>query len=154
MNCLSLLQPWATAIELNLKTIETRSWAAPKSAIGKPLAIAASKNLEKKGRAKWAELMKIPAIREAFRARNYFALEDLPLGQVVATTVLDGCFSTNGEPPMSHLPSSVEYLLGDFSINRWAWTLSAIQRLAEPTPVVGRFGIYQWERKTEETARW
>lgn len=153
MNCLSLLQPWATAIELNLKTIETRSWSAPKDKIGKPLAIAASKGKTKDGRAKWDELIRIPAVREAFRARNYFAFDDLPFGQVVAATVLDGCFSTNGDIP-DRLPSRYDHLLGDFSINRYAWMLSAIQRLAEPTPVVGRLGIFQWERNAEEPAKW
>ena len=47
MNCISLWQPWATAIALGLKTIETRSWPAPKSAIGHPLAIAAATRQEK-----------------------------------------------------------------------------------------------------------
>ena len=142
MNCISLIQPWASAIELNLKTIETRSWPAPDSAIGKPLAIAASKG--KKSRDVFESLMTIPDIRATFYARGYYRFGDLPFGQVVAMTVLDGCFSTNGDPPRSFAASRHEFRLGDFSINRWAWTLSEITRIA-PLPVVGRLGIFQWD---------
>jgi activating signal cointegrator 1 len=40
---LTLWQPWATLIALKVKTIETRSWAAPKSLIGQRIAIHAAK---------------------------------------------------------------------------------------------------------------
>lgn len=43
MKALTLWQPWASLIALGVKTIETRSWAAPKSLIGQRIAIHASK---------------------------------------------------------------------------------------------------------------
>ena len=43
MNALTLHQPWAGLLAAGVKTIETRSWAAPQSAIGQQMAIHASK---------------------------------------------------------------------------------------------------------------
>jgi ASCH domain len=43
VRALSLWQPWASLIALGIKTIETRSWKAPASAIGQPLLIHAAK---------------------------------------------------------------------------------------------------------------
>lgn len=42
MHVLTLWQPWATLIALSVKTIETRSWPAPKSIIGQRIAIHAA----------------------------------------------------------------------------------------------------------------
>jgi hypothetical protein len=40
---LSLYQPWASLVALGIKTIETRSWPAPKTVIGRRIAIHAAK---------------------------------------------------------------------------------------------------------------
>lgn len=43
MKVITLWQPWATLIPLGLKTIETRSFPAPKSLVGQTIAIHSAK---------------------------------------------------------------------------------------------------------------
>ena len=43
MKAITLWQPWASLVALQIKTIETRSWPAPKALIGQRIAIHASK---------------------------------------------------------------------------------------------------------------
>lgn len=148
MNTISLWQPWASAIEVGLKSIETRSWAPPKSIIGKPLAIAAAKTDNPKIRQWWrTNVVANPdrRILAAFEACGYHDWTDLPKGQVLCTTVLRAAVSTNDEPPTHLVPLPTDELFGNFSINRFAWFLDDRVRLKRPMPVVGRQGLFQWE---------
>lgn len=43
MKAVSLWQPWASLIACGAKTIETRSWPAPRTVVGQRIAIHAAK---------------------------------------------------------------------------------------------------------------
>ncbi len=148
MNCISLWQPWASAIAVGLKTIETRSWPAPRSAIRKPLAIAAAKRDTKEEREWWVEnVRRRPEYLEVFERAGIRDWCNLPMGAVVCTTTLLCCLSTNltpqGKMQVMPLPSDEDW--GNFGPDRYAWGLVDIKPLSEPVPVVGRQGIFNWE---------
>lgn len=146
MNCISLHQPWASAIAVGLKSVETRSWAAPKHVIGQPLAIAAARADNKELREIWRWLKKRQPVGDAFAAHGIHDWTDMPMGCVVATAFVTGSYSTNEDPPAGvRDPLPFDEMLGDFSENRHLWFLSNIVALDVPYPVVGRQGIFQWD---------
>lgn len=94
MKALTIRQPWATLIALGVKTIETRSWRAPKALIGQRIAIHAGAT-----RGSVFNVLKA-AVRDldsdAIALCNaLYALDiepiDLPLGAIVATATLADC---------------------------------------------------------------
>ena len=91
MKALTLHQPWASLIALGPKTVETRSWSAPAWVIGARIAIHAGKHRVR--------------ISNEFDPAMYHAMvqihgpdwqNHLPLGAVVATAKLAGCFRVVG----------------------------------------------------------
>ena len=143
MNAISLYQPWASAIPAGLKTIETRGWPAPHSAINRLIAICAAK------RNTWEELgwwdfnvRPNPGYLAAFKRLGIASYEDLPRGKIVATALLVHCAPTDLPPP-THLrggPHDPEW--GDFSAGRFAWFLRDIQPIFPPVDVIGRQGLF------------
>lgn len=92
MKALTLHQPWATLIALNVKTIETRSWRASVSLIGQRIAIHAGSHrplLADVG--DWSTFYSPD--RECFIMREYpdGRCADLPFGAIVATATLTDC---------------------------------------------------------------
>jgi len=99
MKALTLRQPWASLVSLGVKTIETRSWEPPASAIGRPLAIHAG---ARKPRRIWVPLNEDPpAVVDLIAMGRYYDIEENinepgefsyhwagPLGAVVATCTL------------------------------------------------------------------
>lgn len=147
MNCISLHQPWASAIAVGLKSVETRSWPAPARIIGQPLAIAAAKADTRKLRSVWYGLKSIPEIYSAFAKHGIHHWEDMPMGKVVCTAFCHGTYSTDEDPPEGlRPPLPFDEMLGDWSEGRHLWFLSTISALTSPVPVVGRQGIFNWER--------
>lgn len=148
MKTLSLLQPWASAIALGLKRVETRSWP---TAYRGPIAIHASK-----GFPGWARdfACEDPAVAPLFRAAGLVAIgEDwtlrFPLGKVVATARLTACIDTEdprwrraalGDPARPH-----EEAFGDYGPGRYMWFLSDVVALPEPIPARGALGLWEWE---------
>lgn len=125
MKALSLTQPWATAITLGIKTMETRSWCTNYRG---PLAIHASKAFP--GWAKdFAEtehtLGRLPA--------------RLPLGAIVAMADLIDVLWT-GE--VVHDITAVERLYGDYSPGRCAWKLENVRALTTPVSCRGYQGLW------------
>jgi len=94
MKAITLHQPWATLIALNVKRIETRSWRAPASLIGQRIAIHAGAT-----RGVVFNVLKAAARdldSDAIALCNaLYALDiepiDLPLGAIVATATLADC---------------------------------------------------------------
>lgn len=140
MKALSLWQPWATAIALGSKRIETRSW---KTDYRGPLAIHAAKN--KSGlevidhhHREW---------RGALRVLD-FADADLPYGVIVAICRLVACRPIeelvdlidhkNGKTPFQW----TEEDMGDFSPGRFGWILEDIRQLVSPIPYRGQQGLF------------
>lgn len=133
MKCVSLTQPYASAIPLGLKRWETRSWHTKYRG---PLGIHAAK-----GFPRWArEFAEIECALGRMDDR-------VPLGAIVAVVDLAACLPTTeallflGDDRT--LPEvAIERRYGDYSPGRFAWKLENIQALAEPIPCKGRLGLW------------
>jgi activating signal cointegrator 1 len=127
MKALSLYQPWATAIMLGNKKIETRSWRT--NFTGR-IAIHAAKTFPA-----WAK-----EFAESERALGRIP-ECLPFGAIVGFVTLMGMRRTED---VAHQITAFERLYGDYHPGRWAWMLSDIKPLEEPIFIKGAMGLWTW----------
>lgn len=102
MKALTLHQPYASLVALGVKTIETRSWPAPKSLIGQHIAIHAGAKLPEVARrgapighfkvfAASRCVPRFPREVHAILERCDGRISELPLGAIVATARLADC---------------------------------------------------------------
>jgi hypothetical protein len=131
MKALSLTQPWASAIMLGYKKIETRSW---KTSYKGRIAIHAAK-----GFPTWAR-----EFAEVERALGRIPGK-LPFGAIIGFVRICGMQKTQS---LSNI-SGLERLYGDYSPGRWAWFLDDIEPLPDDkiVPCKGMLGL--WEVPTE-----
>src|SRR4051812_43017813 len=87
MKALSVWQPWASLIMSGHKRIETRSWPAPYSIRGQRIAIAATKTILRDQRRAAADA----AFREHYDATGLAPIDDLPLGCILGTVIVETC---------------------------------------------------------------
>ncbi len=151
MKAISLWQPWASAVALGSKRIETRSWrthyegpllihAAKRRNIGELIHFSCCHSWQ----GALAELLPIGC-----DARWY---DRLAFGAIVGVVDLIICRPTHdlrvGEikeprhPPEYRHYKWTEELLGDYGPNRWAWILDAALYLKHPIPFKGKQGLF------------
>jgi hypothetical protein len=119
VKAISLWQPWASAIALGLKSIETRGWSTDYRG---PLAIHAAQ--------RWTRA-------EQDFARGQGLPENLPLGAVVAVANLTDVLSTE------YIPTDrSELSWGDYGPGRFGWLLDNIHALERPVPFKGKQGFF------------
>ncbi len=149
MKALTLYQPWASLIAEGPKTVETRSWPAPISVIGQRIAIHAGKRQVRITGENDPELHRAITLAHGPQWQK-----NLPLGAVVATAKLTGCFRVTGwnrdgkldlEGFGTGAESIVPDLFGDFRVERWLWVLEEIEKLDPPEPATGRRMLWEWE---------
>lgn len=126
MKAISLWQPWASAIALNLKRNETRGRLTHYRG---PLAIHA-------------------ALRWQADQQEFAALERrlgrlparLPFGAIVAVARLVAC-----RPTWEVLPTirPIEKLYGNYGPGRYAWILDEVLALERPVPYRGSQGFFE-----------
>ncbi len=146
MKALTLHQPWASLMAHGVKTIETRSWAPPRSLIGQRIAIHAGKTRVVSGRLHTATLS---AILELYGVGWG---DRIPLGVVVATALLQDARQVGVQRFVGKvLASSPSYTgwvepdpYGDFSTGRWLWFLMDVEPCNPPVPAVGHQGLWDW----------
>ena len=168
MRALTLWQPWASLIAEGVKTIETRSWPAPKDLVGERFAIHAAAKMTREQRS-------IAYADPIGRALNDVGImlggdcAALPLGAVVATARLAACLpmvpwndpqQRNGEHRLfvdersiwrtnprggGPLNMTTQLPYGDFAPGRWGWLLADVEKLPEPVPAKGRQRLWRWE---------
>lgn len=154
MKALSLWQPWATAIALGSKTIETRDW--PTSYRG-PLAIHAAKRLNKaemiyyKSCWNWCGALRNTGWR---MGDGKFGWETLPFGAIVAVCELVDCRPTESFPlgllRAKHRPATergelyewTQEQMGNFDLGRFGFVLDGIMQLPAPIPFKGAQGFF------------
>ena len=85
MKCLSLWEPWATAIAYDLKRIETRSWSTPYRG---PVAIHAAKTTLH------AEFIHDERVRSDFEAVGIREVSQLAFGHIVAVARIRHVYRT------------------------------------------------------------
>lgn len=124
LRALTLRQPWASAVALGLKAIETREWA---HAHRGPIAIHAGKGLDDEDRAAWDRLWRF------FPGR--FALEELPRGAVVA--VADLVDVVRMTPTWIESVPEHELPFGGYGEGRFGWVLKNVHAVQPPVPARG-----------------
>ncbi len=165
---ITVWQPWASLIACEEKHFETRGWATKYRG---PIAIHAAaikpatvlKKIFPLGEWSYApdymaKRMLLQAIGGAFE--DYAPIEDvpgylaeLPLGAVIATAELVGCWQTGYSetigPCIYRKEDAVainetERLFGNFEPGRYAWELTNVRMLPKPIPAKGQQGIWRW----------
>lgn len=154
MKAISLWQPWASAIALELKHFETRSWRPPVGLIGQPLAIHAAKTKDESGIVRFvqketgydaaAQLAQrnwphSRASRYIRVARQKFYTQ--PFGAVVCIVKIVRVWTTDAA---AERITAAEISWGDYTAGRYAWELQMIYKCSEPIPFIGRQGIFDF----------
>lgn len=125
MKCISLWQPWATAVALLLKRNETRGYD---TSIRGRIGIHAAKRWTKAERA-------FHAARR--RARDPLP-ESMPLGAVVCTAVLAEVHASDWFGGLSDM----EMMYGDYGPGRFGWILRDVVSLEAPIAWSGKQGWF------------
>lgn len=141
MKALSLWQPYASAVALKLKKIETRSWRT--NFLGE-IAICASQKKSATMREFFDTVTGgYTAVSIAFSNEMLIHFDQLPFGAVG-----DIEFWSD-----SKAVGKVERLFGDYSPGRYGWVLDQVERLRKPVPVIGRQGIFNLPDDVEQKVR-
>lgn len=124
MKAISLWQPWASLVAVGVKTIETRSWPAPKALIGERLAIHATAkrppvhlqlgdwSVEARwngcaiGEPDWQAIVHRPGHDHYIKAQHR-----LPFGKVVASCILTDCVPIRSWAPLDGPPAWAAHLI-------------------------------------------
>lgn len=134
MRAISLWQPWASAIALRKKTIETRSWSTPHRG---PIAIHAAQ--------RWTEQQRQIGVEKGLLPEHWpgdrWTLHNgiLPLGYIVAVTEI---LYVKTIPEILPALTREEYLWGNYSPGRFAWILGRVHALKQPVRAKGRQGMF------------
>lgn len=129
MKAISLWQPWASAMALGWKQIETRHWQARYRG---PMAIHAAKRWTADERDEWEIAVEIYGDRYALPVKP-------PLGCIVAVGNLHDI------RPSEDLHGTIapeEREWGNYGPNRFGWVFRDIRALAEPIPWRGEQGLF------------
>lgn len=126
IKAISLWQPWASAIALGNKAIETRSW---RTAYRGPILIHAAR--------KFTVFAKSFAATERALGRMPARV---PLGAIVAMAQLVACEPTE---ELNLSISALERMYGDYSFGRWGWVLKDVMAFTEPVGYRGAQGLFE-----------
>lgn len=155
MKAISLWQPWASAVAIGLKKVETRG---RRTLVRGRIAIHAAQKRSREQRCKWwRDFGMEPEIIEAFEEKQFLSatpldqweerFEQLPFGAIIATVELVDCIdiddlrNPDGAPYRMKI-SYTESLLGNYGPGRFAWRFENVERLKEPVPCRGRQGWF------------
>jgi activating signal cointegrator 1 len=130
MKAFSLWQPWASAVALGLKRIETRHWS---TAYRGPLVIHAAKRWTYEEIAFWDSVYEDDAgrlIPEGYRP---------PLGAIVAVCRL---VDIRPSEELAGRISELEYSWGNYGPRRFGWLLEDVKPLAAAIPFKGAQGLF------------
>jgi len=160
MRALTVRQPWAGLIALGYKRIETRSWPAPRTVIGRRIAIHAGMQPI----ADWSPVTHwghVTADWEAVYGNVHS--KEYPLGQIIATAHLVGSVpivplrALNLEEPalvrrqtelalyFGGVVSAVsdQFPLGRYDLGSWAWLLGDVERVEDGAALRGALGFWE-----------
>lgn len=126
MKGLTLTQPWASAIAVGVKCVETRNW---RTEYRGQVLIHAAKGFPSAAR----------DFAKAELQRGVSIPNPLPLAAVVAVARIDHIEHTEASLPGL---SRTEEHYGDYSSGRYAWHLADVRPLSEPVPCRGALGLW------------
>ncbi|PZR92059.1 MAG: hypothetical protein DI537_14635 [Stutzerimonas stutzeri] len=138
MKVISIWQPFASLAVKGIKTIETRVWPAPASVIGETIGIASTKNIKPEQRAHFLD----DEFQSFYQKLGMPGLEDLPLGFLLGTAVLDSVDVMT--PELLDDVSDEEKAYGWWDVGNFAWRLTGAREFPRPIPIVGKQGLFEW----------
>jgi activating signal cointegrator 1 len=141
MKVISIWNPYAALIVHGHKTVETRSWPAPKSLIGQRIAIASTKVLRPEQKSLWDD----PVFLRHYAETGLPALHELPNGAILGTALLHSC-SEMTEEDLEDVTEE-EQIYGHWDVGRFAWRLRQPELLDKPIFTRGFQGI--WDHDVE-----
>lgn len=147
MKALSLWQPWASAIPLGLKRIETRG--RPTNYRGR-LAIHAAKTQRNAETGDdliyfWRHSLCVsPSYALAFARHGIDTWFDLPFGAIIATCDLVDCVPSE-QLLADGRADEQEQHWGNFGPGRYGWLLDNVVKLKTPVPLRGMQGLFEWK---------
>jgi hypothetical protein len=133
IRAISLWQPWATAIALGNKRIETRHWSTPYRG---EIAIHAAKRFD-------ADQREFSMVERALGRLP----DRLPFGAIVAVASL---IDVRRSEELKLSVSALERLYGNYEANRFGWLLQDIRPLSQPVGCAGRQSM--WTLSAEVSA--
>lgn len=145
---ISLWQPWASAIAVGAKFIETRSWATDYTG---PLLIHAAKRCVQREMRDFASDSPFIAALAPILPRDLYGRlhKYLPFGALVAVCNLVDCVpveqldvSRLDDPNWHEGLSWTERDLGDYSPGRFGWVLENVKPFKSPIPYKGAQGLF------------
>ena len=142
MRALTIRQPWAQAVALGLKRIETRGRPLPPALLGQRIAIHAGLAATRKEREQFDFAVRDWGQGITFALAGFTDFEDLPLGAIVATARLVRC--ATAEILLRSELTPMERSWGDYGPGRWGWVLDDVLPLARPVPAKGALGFWEW----------
>ena len=137
MKAISLWQPWASAIPLGHKSVETRHWSTKHRG---ELAIHAAKRFAREER----EFAQVERALGRMPAR-------LPLGAIVAVVDLIEIRTT--DELLAEGIDPIEKLYGNYGPGRYGWVLGNVRPLSEPVGCMGRQGFWTLSDEVAEAVR-
>lgn len=161
MKVISVMEPYASLIALELKRFETRSWATKYRG---PIAVHASKKNPKLTlRSLSSDVQKsiFDCIYEKLEIQSG-AIDKMNPGCIIATANLTECYEIYedhsgsavlmiGDAPKVWVgKDSNEFVFGDYSHGRFAWELQDVKRI-EPIPAKGQLGLWNYNMEVDES---
>lgn len=132
MKAITLWQPWASAIDLGMKRVETRGWKT--SYRGELVICAATRPLDPVGK----------------EVAKRFAIPAMSLGCALCVVELYECIDAT----IAHaFINDMERLLGNYAVGRWAWRTRDLRKLRVPVPVVGHQRLFELSPEESEAVR-
>lgn len=132
MKAISLHQPWASAVILGLKKIETRSHLTH---VRGRIAIHAAAKHTQDQRAIFYSMQNLDdSVHEVFRGVQF---KDLPFGALIGTVEIVAC-----QPADQIILHPRERMFGNFGPGRFAWLLKDPIKFGTPIPCKGRQGWF------------
>jgi hypothetical protein len=125
MKAITIHNPFASAIAEGVKRFETRTW--PTKYRGVRLIHASRKDTRKE-------------YPQAWNSHDRYCGAPPPLGAIVATALLVGCYRMNDE--MIWLQGPTEKSFGNWAEGNYAWKLSNVVKLRNPILCKGRQGLW------------
>lgn len=139
MKCLTIMQPWGTALATGMKQYETRPRKTNHRGL---LAIHAGKTMndtafrESLQGLPWDDHIQVPLNRRWTGVSG----EDFPTGVILAVGELTDCLLMDEDLIASI--SDQERSLGDWEPGRYAYKLENVQVLPVPVPAAGKQGMW------------
>ncbi|WP_274869556.1 ASCH domain-containing protein [Phaeobacter gallaeciensis] len=138
MKVISIWQPFASLIVEGCKVFETRGWPAPASVIGTRIGIASTKNIMPAQRSHCED----EAFKEFYERTGLDEWIELPRGYLLGTVVIDSVELMTEE--LMEEVSAEEQSYGWWDLGNYAWRLTNPIKLAEPIPIRGKQGLFEW----------